>query len=1119
MKHRFLSRAAEFLAAQRRRKRWVKVVSAMAAVVVFCTTYALILPAITMEKDPVCGLEEHQHDETCYAPGTPVIQRELVCTLENQEVHQHTEECFDENGALICDIPEVQEHVHSDACFEEREVAGEPVLICGLPEHQHTADCYPHEEEEESEPEEEQPTGDPNADVETRAIWEATLPKTLTGDWAEDVITVASSQLGYTESTKNYIVLEDGSQKGYSRYGAWYGDPYGDWCAMFVSFCLHYAQVEDFPLDANCVHWIQELKKLERYAPAEEYTPRPGDLVFFDWDEDGQSDHVGLVEELKDDTLITIEGNDSNRVARVKYEKDAPEILGYGILPENGEPVTLTAAIYTDERYETPAGDSTRITVTGVIPEGAQVRAFPVEVELAEETVLCAYDISIYLADGSLFEPEEPLSVRFLLPEREEETADCKVVYVPERGEPEPVQAVAEDGGVTFKAEHFSVYAVLAVDGTVSNEAELETAVENDESFHYTDESTGLTVTLTLENSYYVPETFDLVVDRQDAGNYTNALNSFTTHGQVIKEAAIYKIYLVQKDNNQMHTNLGCAYTLEMSWPKGLFAQKDSSDLLNFTYCKNSGSEPTELSNCQVTYSEDGNVTALTATDSYYPNSAEFMFVQSSAPNGLTAGNYKLTYNEVKDAFLTDPAYSQYYNSNSPIGTAGSFHIVAFDSANLNAHTNGNVLAKNLYAGANFGTSNFAHELSYIQCYKTVNGNSASSNDHVLVIGSENTVEFVDNGNAFSINGTKIDKPQNLIQDKDTAAAPFIDLNRVRAEISQISGNLNGYPDANLTYTSAANLNADHSKLELTTPSGVGVVNYTANGLKENLGSYVQIDGFQTGSNGTVVINVDCTGVTQIDMPQARIVIDGQMQGTSEVTEFSAGKVIWNFVNASDVTINTHLMTGIILAPGATVNIKQNLNGTVVADTINVNAESHRTDFTGKVTEPEETPEENEYYVTVQKIETGYAGSALPGAEFDLYMWKGNEWGKINTDTLITGQNGTVMLRNLEVSVAYKLVETKPPKGYVLKDGAFYFWVRTDTDQTHPSQCPSDFSGSMVEVGGTLLAANDKNAEGDYSLPETGGLGTLLYVIGGLILMAGSGYLLYRKNRDGRGAL
>ena len=193
MERNVLSRAAEFIKAQRQKKRWTKAVSAMAAVVVFCTTYALILPAITMEKDPVCGLEEHQHDETCYAPGTPVIQRELVCTLENQEVHQHTEECFDENGALICDIPEVQEHVHSDACFEEREVAGEPVLICGLPEHQHTADCYPHEEEEESEPEEEQPTGDPNADVETRAIWEATLPKTLTGDWAEDVITVASS--------------------------------------------------------------------------------------------------------------------------------------------------------------------------------------------------------------------------------------------------------------------------------------------------------------------------------------------------------------------------------------------------------------------------------------------------------------------------------------------------------------------------------------------------------------------------------------------------------------------------------------------------------------------------------------------------------------------------------------------------------------------------------------------------------------------------------------------------------------------------------------------------------------------------------------------------------------
>lgn len=67
-------------------------------------------------------------------------------------------------------------------------------------------------------------------------------------------------------------------------------------------------------------------------------------------------------------------------------------------------------------------------------------------------------------------------------------------------------------------------------------------------------------------------------------------------------------------------------------------------------------------------------------------------------------------------------------------------------------------------------------------------------------------------------------------------------------------------------------------------------------------------------------------------------------------------------------------MTGAVIAPGATVNINHNLNGTVVADNINVRAESHRTDFVGKITEPEEEPGPAEYHISVRKIETGYAG-------------------------------------------------------------------------------------------------------------------------------------------------
>ena len=392
------------------------------------------------------------------------------------------------------------------------------------------------------------------------------------------------------------------------------------------------------------------------------------------------------------------------------------------------------------------------------------------------------------------------------------------------------------------------------------------------------------------------------------------------------------------------------------------------------------------------------------------------------------------------------------------------------------------MLAKTLYAGSNFGTNNLQNELSYIQDYAQVSSTSASNSGHILAIGSSNTIGFVDNGNAFSINNTKIDSPKNLIQDKNTAEKPLIDLNRVEREIVQIATRLSRFNAANLTYRSAADLKQNYSTLILETPSGVGVAAYAASELKSLFGDYVRIDGFRSGYNGTVIINVDCTDVTEIDMPQARVMIDGQEQSPTEVTEFYAGKVIWNFLNAGGVKINTHLMTGAVIAPGATVNITQNLNGTVVAENINVRAESHRTDFVGKITEPEEE-EPEEPYITVQKVETGNVGITLPGAEFDLYRWKSDtsKWVKVNGEPLTTGNSGTVLIRSLETGIAYKLEETKAPADYVRKTEAVFFWIQ-DSNQTKPDQAPSDFSGWALNSGDSLLIANDKSQETDTSI-------------------------------------
>ena len=147
-----LRKIRQILKDRRTRRFLTRVVSGVAAVVVFVTTYALVLPAITMESQVACGIEAHQHDDSCYTEN-------LICGQEESEGHHHTDDCytvtrklecqiqehqhssengcFDEEGNLVCKL---QEHTHSDSCYKElRE------LTCGLEEsegHHHTDSCY-----------------------------------------------------------------------------------------------------------------------------------------------------------------------------------------------------------------------------------------------------------------------------------------------------------------------------------------------------------------------------------------------------------------------------------------------------------------------------------------------------------------------------------------------------------------------------------------------------------------------------------------------------------------------------------------------------------------------------------------------------------------------------------------------------------------------------------------------------------------------------------------------------------------------------------------------------------------------------------------------------------------
>lgn len=157
MERRTRQREKALIQARKKKKIWKKAVSAMAAVVVFCTVYALILPAITLSSQPICGLEEHVHTEECYEEKTV---RKLACNVEAHEhtdacldeegelncgfeetvLHTHEEGCYDEEGQLLCGQLQVQEHTHDESCYLE---TVESVQICGKEEHTHSSECYP----------------------------------------------------------------------------------------------------------------------------------------------------------------------------------------------------------------------------------------------------------------------------------------------------------------------------------------------------------------------------------------------------------------------------------------------------------------------------------------------------------------------------------------------------------------------------------------------------------------------------------------------------------------------------------------------------------------------------------------------------------------------------------------------------------------------------------------------------------------------------------------------------------------------------------------------------------------------------------------------------------------
>lgn len=111
---------------------------------------------------------------------------------------------------------------------------------------------------------------------------------------------------------------------GAQPYWSWYG--FGgrvEWCACFVSWCANecgYIDAVIIPKFAGCVWGVQWFQERGQWQSGS-YEPQPGNIIFFNWKGDGESDHVGIVERFENGTVYTVEGNSSDISVGVTLRK------------------------------------------------------------------------------------------------------------------------------------------------------------------------------------------------------------------------------------------------------------------------------------------------------------------------------------------------------------------------------------------------------------------------------------------------------------------------------------------------------------------------------------------------------------------------------------------------------------------------------------------------------------------------------------------------------------------------------------------------------------------------------------------------------------------------------
>ncbi len=746
--------------------------------------------------------------------------------------------------------------------------------------------------------------------------------------------------------------------------------------------------------------------------------------------------------------------------------------------------------IYSDQTYQTLYSGNESIKIEGSLPNNAVIKAFPADVDVEDETLLCAFDITIFLEDGSTYEPEEKLQV--VIESSDFADENLNVYYFPENASPIEMNAVTNDEEVSFTTDHFSVYGVTLDDSdtTASNSLLLSAVSASD-----------YVGTINTANQWQI-------VSGKYEGNDNSQKIGKDLNGDGITDLWIQKNVIPTGTENEFRVYL--SETVQMTWEELL-----STATLGLT--TQGKWKETDVGSIVSSSEIGGN-----RTNALIPGN-------TGSGNQYTATIYLRSNGEIVNSF------TQVYTGTTPNASNCTGYIL------LNGTLNGKAIIASTQVNLHNGSQGTGGSLEYtIDLDKMVSAGIVFATDPIeLDTVTDKMGDYIIFGEVTISDGnTSTDSDQTIL-----TWYPDEEVAQVTGQTVDVSGKTTGYQYniCQMVYTVKLDVTKDdfnscadnmNNAVDQYAVNEFATLNYHYGTTYETMdfpqpmvrGLLYNIDFNKKDDSGEMLSGAKFKLYKIEDNQEVFI---QEITTTEEITRFSNleyGDYIIRETSAPDhyTMSETKEWQVRVCYTDSASDLEQYPNMTD-------NMRYKKNDTESGIWQIINNYKPVYYKVQILKTDDSDQTQPLSGATFKISD-------PDDDSAYITGTTNASGLIEYEgkyvENTAYKLTESSAPNGYTRLSSEMTFKVTVDktdnykvTAQVNGTDVTDMISYELIPIEGDkeenepsyTLKITVKNRSG-AELPETGGMGTLFFEAGGLIVLAIAliyGYML--KRRYGRG--